>query len=63
MTKDVLARLNEHNRGKSKFTKGHLPWTLVYKEGPYETKEARKLEKYYKTSSGKEKLRSEHLLD
>ena len=24
MTKDILARLNEHNRGKSKFTKGRI---------------------------------------
>ena len=23
-------RLNEHNKGKNKFTNGHLPWAVSY---------------------------------
>jgi putative endonuclease len=35
MAKDIQVRLKEHNSGKSKFTKGHLPFELVYQEGPF----------------------------
>ena len=31
-TKDLSARLIQHNRGKVRFTKGHLPWKLIYHE-------------------------------
>ena len=32
MTENLERRLVEHNQGKTRFTKGHLPWELVYKE-------------------------------
>jgi putative endonuclease len=54
---DVFSRLKEHNRGKSKYTKGHIPYHLVYQEGPYDTAEARKREKYLKSTAGKNFLR------
>jgi predicted GIY-YIG superfamily endonuclease len=57
MATDVLARLREHNRGKSRFTRGHMPYELIYQEGPYETAEARKREKYLKSTAGKNFLR------
>ncbi len=63
MAKDVSQRLKEHNGGKSKFTKGHMPRKLIYSEGPFETKTARQKEKYYKTTSGKEFLRKNGSLD
>ncbi|MGV6861992.1 MAG: GIY-YIG nuclease family protein [Putridiphycobacter sp.] len=63
MAQNVELRLKEHNRGKSKFTKGHLPWELIYQEGPFETSFARKKEKYYKSSSGKTYLRQNGLID
>ena len=50
-------RLVQHNRGKSKFTKGHIPWILLYKEEVGGLKEARKREKYYKSAAGKRKLK------
>ena len=53
MAKDVEVRLKEHNRGKSKFTRGHMPWKLVYEEGPFEGKEARKREKVLKQTEAK----------
>lgn len=32
MTKDVINRLKEHNAWKSRYTKGHRPWKLIYEE-------------------------------
>ena len=49
-------RLTEHNKGKSKFTKGHTPWILLYTEKVGELADARKKEQYYKTSAGKRRL-------
>ena len=54
---NVEPRLKEHNRGKSKFTKGHMPWKLLYKEKVGNLDEARKKEKYYKSSAGKRRLK------
>ncbi|MFM2040199.1 MAG: hypothetical protein RLZZ493_788 [Bacteroidota bacterium] len=56
MTKDIQVRLKEHNSGKSKFTKGHLPFELVYQEGPFPTEEARKREKQLKLSEDKQRI-------
>jgi putative endonuclease len=36
-TTDLEKRLAEHNRGKTRSTKGYLPWRLVYSEN-FETK-------------------------
>lgn len=57
MATDVLVRLRDHNRGKSRFTRGHMPYKLIYQEGPYETAEAREREKYLKSTAGKNFLR------
>jgi len=56
IAKDSVKRLKAHNSGKSKFTKGHLPWKLIYKEECEDWSDARKKEKYYKTSIGKKEL-------
>lgn len=56
-TQDVQKRLLEHNRGETKSTKGYRPWVLVYTEEADTREEARNLEKYYKSGSGKEKLK------
>jgi predicted GIY-YIG superfamily endonuclease len=50
-------RLLHHNRGKSKFTRGHRPWKMLYKEKAGSLSEAREKEKYYKTSAGKRRLK------
>ena len=63
MAKNVARRLNEHNKGKSQFTKSKIPWRIVLVEGPFETIEARRLEKYYKTTNGKNQLRKKGLID
>jgi putative endonuclease len=43
-TTDLQRRLEEHNRGKEKFTKTGMPWILVYKEIFEEIKQARQRE-------------------
>ncbi len=58
MSKNVEQRLSEHNKGKSTFTKGHLPFELIYQEGPYETKEARIREKQLKRTDVKNRILS-----
>ena len=56
MAKDVDHRLSEHNSGRSKFTKGHFPFELIYQEGPFESKEARVREKYLKRTDVKKRI-------
>ena len=47
-TIDINVRLQEHNSGKTKSTKGYRSWELVYFEN-FETKEeALTREKYFK---------------
>jgi putative endonuclease len=57
LSSDPKSRLNQHNGGKSKFTKGHLPWILIYTEKIGDLTEARKMEKYFKTAAGKRRLK------
>ena len=63
IAKDIELRLKDHNRGKSRFTKGHLPWKLIYSEGPFETQVARDKEKYYKSTSGRVFLKEKGIMD
>jgi putative endonuclease len=53
-TKDLNNRLNEHNQGRTKSTKGYKPWYLIYKEEVKNREEARNREKYLKSGCGKE---------
>ncbi|TRZ72753.1 MAG: GIY-YIG nuclease family protein [Bacteroidetes bacterium] len=49
----VDRRLEEHNQGKSRYTKGKTPWKVVYTEG-YESKmEALKREKFLKAQKNR----------
>ena len=58
MTTDFQKRIEQHNLGKNKSTKGFLPWVMVYKE-EFETRvEARAREKYFKSGIGREYLKS-----
>ncbi len=58
MTTNLENRLLEHNSGKSKFTKGHLPWKIVYYEQVNDFKEGRIREKYLKSNAGKSFLKN-----
>jgi putative endonuclease len=55
---DLSKRLNEHNAGKTKSTKGFRPWTLIYSEEIPTREMARKREKYLKSGAGKDFLKS-----
>jgi putative endonuclease len=55
---DLVKRLNEHNAGKTKSTKGFRPWILIYSEEIPTREMARKREKYLKSGAGKEFLKS-----
>ncbi len=52
-TDRVEKRLGEHNRGSNKFTKGGIPWLLIYQEEFLTKAEALKREKYLKSGQGR----------
>ncbi len=55
---DVEARLREHNAGRSRYTKGHRPYKVLYIE-EFETRaEACKRERFFKSIEGYRWLRS-----
>ncbi len=58
ISSDVERRLVQHNAGKTKSTKGYIPWKLIYAEKVGDRLSARKKEKYYKSGIGKEFLKS-----
>ena len=61
MAMDPENRLKEHNGGKNRFTKGHLPWKIIYTETHPDWAQARVREKYLKSAAGKTWLRK-HLI-
>jgi len=52
MASDVTKRLKEHNHGKNRYTKGHMPWKIIYTEQHPDWASARIREKYLKSSAG-----------
>jgi putative endonuclease len=56
-TNNLERRLKEHNSGKSIFTSKFVPWEIIYKEEFDQEIEARKKEKYYKSSAGRRKIK------
>lgn len=57
MTENVTRRVVEHNSGKTKSTKGYIPWTLFFTESYKTRASARLREKYLKGGSGKEYIK------
>ncbi len=58
LTNNLQRRLKQHQNGKSPSTKSHRPFKLILVE-PYESRKgARNREKYLKSGSGKEFLKS-----
>lgn len=50
-------RLKRHNKGDNRFTKGHRPWKIVYRESGFESRsEAMKREKFLKSGQGRQWL-------
>ena len=58
MTSDLEGRLKRHNGSWEKTTKPYAPFDLIYSEECANRKLARQREKYWKSGSGKEKLKA-----
>lgn len=56
-TNNLERRLKEHNSGKSVFTSKFVPWEIIYYEEFDNELEARNKEKYYKSTSGRRRLK------
>ncbi len=57
LTNDLKRRLSEHKRGKNISTAKRLPLRLIYYEAFISGKDARRREKYFKTTKGKKALK------
>ena len=57
ITLNTLNRLKEHNNGKNRYTKGHIPWKIIYTEQFPDWASARTREKYLKSTAGKNSLK------
>jgi putative endonuclease len=58
ITDNLERRLNQHNSGKNKSTKGKGPYEMVYFEECENRIEARVREKYFKSGIGREQLKN-----
>ena len=54
VTRDLNARLSEHNRGKCPHTSKNRPWKLETAVAFRSEDKARRFERYLKTGSGRE---------
>jgi len=57
-TGDLKRRYSEHKNGKGKFTRKLRPLKLIYYEAFINKKDARRRERYFKTTKGKATLRA-----
>lgn len=55
-TEDVIKRLMEHNAGRVRYTKGRIPWKIVYQESFISRSEAMRRELFLKTGQGRKYL-------
>jgi len=56
-TVDLKRRIKEHNQGLNFSTKRYLPWMLIYYEACLEESDAKRREKYLKTTQGRRMLK------
>ncbi len=56
-TGDLKKRLKEHNQGLNKSTKPYIPWKIIYYEACLDIEDAKRREKYLKTTQGKRLLK------
>jgi putative endonuclease len=57
ITLDIIRRLQEHNSGKSRYTKAFKPWKVFYTEECENYPTARNRELFFKTSTGRRELK------
>ncbi|GEM_PF-377595 len=56
-TDNLVRRLNEHNGGKSIFSKRYKPWIVLYNESHPSEMDAIKRERYFKSAAGRRWMR------
>lgn len=56
-TNDLKKRFWEHNHGLSASTKPYLPWKIIYYEACLDEDDAKRRERYLKTSQGSRALK------
>ncbi len=61
-TNNIEERLKNHNKGKVKYTKGHKPYVLHFKESFETRKEAMAREKFFKSIGGYIWLKSRKII-
>ena len=61
-TENLERRLNEHNSGKSSYTKRFMPWEVIFSKHFPEKQEAIKYEKYLKSNAGRVWLKNKFRL-
>jgi putative endonuclease len=56
-TSDLEKRLQEHNRGKSFYTKSNSNWVIIFYEAFIDKADAKRREQYFKTTPGRKALK------
>lgn len=56
-TQNVEERLRRHNQGDYRFTKGHRPWKMIYREEVSSRSVAVKRERFWKSGVGRQELK------
>lgn len=56
-TKDLRKRFERHNNKEVKSTKSYVPWKLIFYESYLSQKDAKRREKYLKTTVGRRILK------
>jgi putative endonuclease len=56
-TSDLKSRLSEHNQGLNLSTKRYMPWKIIYYEACLNEEDAKRRERYFKTTQGRRSLR------
>lgn len=56
-THDLAKRIKEHNQGLNFSTKSYRPWRCIYYEACLDEKDARRRERYLKTTQGNRLLK------
>lgn len=57
-TNDLRKRFNQHNTGKSEYTRSRGPYKLIYYEASFDKTDARSRELYLKSGMGKRYLKN-----
>ena len=60
MTENLEKRLSQHNSGRTKSTKGYIPWKLFFSEEYSDRISAREREKYLKSGFGKQWIKEKY---